>query len=127
MKCNEIFKTALCLLNEKGAEDENGDYAERAPYIISSMISEAAGADKRFRAANGMEAQPPFSSVCTEMSEDFPLCDRFASAAAFYLASLLIIDFNEELSDTFYDRYCDSMASISCELPATAEKIRNVY
>ena len=127
MKCTEILKRALRLLNEKGGADENDDYAERSPYILSSMFAEAARLDRNYRIANGLEAQPTISSVYTELDSSFPLCDRFASTAAFYLAAMLIVDDNADLSDTFYDKYCDSMASISSELTGKAEKIKNVY
>ena len=127
MKCKEILKKALRLLNECGESDENGDFAERSTYILSTMFSEAARLDKNYRAANGGGTQPPFSPIYTELDKEFPLCDRFASAATFYLASILIIDENEELSDSFYDKYCNSMASISSELIGQAEKIKNVY
>ena len=127
MKCSEIFKSALRLLNERGAEAENEDYAERAPYILASMFSAAAATDKNYRASNDLNEQGAFSSTHVELFEEFPLSERFASAAVFYLASLLIIDDNEELSDTFYEKYCDSMASISSEIPSKVVKIKNVY
>ncbi len=130
MKCSEIFKSALRLLNEKGAEDENEDFAERAPFILAAMFSEAAKTDQNYRKANGLGEQGSFSPTYVELSEDFPLSSRFASAATFYLASLLILDENEELSDTFYEKYCDSMSAIASEIPkpvATIEKIKNVY
>ena len=127
MKCKDIFKSALRLLNEKGAEDELGDFVERAPYILSAMFSASARLDKAYRAAFGLGEQEAFSPTYAELDSTFPLCDRFASAAAFYLASLLIVDENDDLSDNFFDKYCDSMASISSEIPAEAEKIRNVY
>ena len=127
MKCAEIFKKALRLLNEKGGADENDDYAERAPYILSTMFSEAARLDRDYRAANGDKGQPSFSPIYTELESESPLSDRFTGATAFYLASMLIVDENDELSDTFYDKYCDSMASISSELVGKAEKIKNVY
>ena len=127
MKCSEILKSALRLLNEKGDEEENDDYAERAPYILASMFSEAASADKNFRTANGGPKQPSFSHTYAELGSDFPLSDRFTNAAVFYLASMLIIDENDELSDSFYDKYCDSIASIISETPAISGKTKNVY
>lgn len=127
MKCKDIFKSALSLLNENGAADEDGDFAERAPYILSAMFSEAARLDKNYRASHGIDAQPEFNPTYTDLVSDFPLCDRFVSAAAFYLASMLVVDENDELSDRFYDKYCDSMASISSELCGKNEKIKNVY
>ena len=127
MKCNDIFKSALRLLNEKGAEDETGEFADRAPYILSSMFSEAARTDRHYREANGIDGVVSFNPTYTELSEDFPLSDRFSSAATFYLASLLIIDENEALSDTFYEKYCDSMSAIASEITASVAKIKNVY
>ena len=127
MTCSEILKSALRLLNEKGDEGDHEDYAERTPYILASMFSEASSADKNFRAANGGSKQPSFSHTYADLDGDFPLSDRFASAAVFYLASMLIIDENDELSDSFYDKYCDSLASIISETPAISGKTKNVY
>ena len=130
MKCTEIFKGALRLLNEKGATNENQDYAERAPYILSAMFSESAKIDKKYRTANNLSKQGNINPTYTELTNDFPLCDRFTSAAIFYLASLLIIDENDDLSDSFYDKYCDSISSIVAEIPATQaviEQTLNVY
>ena len=127
MKCTEILKRALRLLNEKGGVDENDDFAERAPYILSSMFTEAARLDKNYRLASGLGEQPPIGAVYTELDSEFPLSDRFVGAAAFYLASMLIVDDNDELSDLFYDRYSDSMSAICAETRGTAEKIKNVY
>jgi len=127
MKCNDIFKSALKLLNEKGAEDENGDYTDRAPYIIAAMCSEVATTDKRYRLANGLTAQTDFSRTFISLDSGFPLCDRFSSAACFYLASLLIIDENEDLADDFYEKYCDSISSIVSEIPYMTGSTVNVY
>jgi hypothetical protein len=130
MKCTEIFKGALRPLNEKGAVDENQDYAERAPYILSAMFSECSNTDKKYRAANGLTKQGSFNSIYTDLTADFPLCSRFNGAAIFYLASLLIIDENDDLSDSFYDKYCDSISSIVAETsasPAVIEQTLNVY
>jgi hypothetical protein len=127
MKCSEIFKSALKFLNEKGAEDENGDYAERAPYIIAAMCSEAAATDRRYRLANALPSQNDFSRTFISLDSSFPLSDRFSSAACFYLASLLIIDENEELADDFYEKYCDSISAISSEIPYSSGSTVNVY
>ena len=58
---------------------------------------------------------------------EFPLSPRFAHAAAYYLASMLIADENPELADTLFDRFSDAMATIRASVPATKGKIRNVY
>ena len=48
-------------------------------------------------------------------------------AAEFYLASMLLIDENSELSDTLYDRFCSAVATITSEIPAVVEKIKDKY
>ena len=61
------------------------------------------------------------------LEADFPLSDRFVNAATAYLAAMLIIDENGELSDKIYDKYCDMMARIQSEIPAKIEKIAQKY
>ena len=58
---------------------------------------------------------------------DFPLCDVFAPAAIYHLASGLVIDENEEMSDKFFDRYINAILDIRKELPASVEKIVDRY
>lgn len=117
-------------MNEKGAADENQDYAERAPYILSAMFSESSKTDKNYRSVNSLSKQGSFNPTYTALTAEFPLSDRFVSAAVFYLAALLIIDENDDLSDSFYDKYCDSISSIVAEISAgqaAIEQIRDVY
>ena len=45
----------------------------------------------------------------------------------FYLAAMLVIDYDEELSDKLYDRYCDSVSVISSAIPFEIESIINRY
>ena len=127
MTCNNIFKKALRLLNEKGNEAENEDYAERAPFIIASMCSEAEETDRRYRTAKGLSPAASFNHVYIDLEEDFPLADRFASPAAFYLASMLILDENDGMADKMYHGYCDCMARIETGIPAVIERTSEVY
>ena len=127
MTCNDIFRKALRLLNEKGNESENEDYAERAPFIIASMCSEAEETDKNYRLGKGLSPAASFNRVYVDLEEDFPLSDRFASPAAFYLASMLSLDENDEMADVFYDRYCDSMSKIEAGIPSVIEQTSEVY
>ena len=77
--------------------EENPDYAERAPFIIASFVSEAGGADKLYREAHGLEEKEISDRVYVPLEEEFPLVSRLASSCTHYLASILISDENPEL------------------------------
>ena len=127
MLCSEIFNAALKLLGEVGGESENPDYAERAPFIIASFIGEASGADKLYREAHGLDKKEIPDRVYVPLEEEFPLHARLASPCTHYLASILISDENPELSESYYDRYCDSISAILSALPSRSESIADVY
>lgn len=124
--CERIYKAALALINEP----DNGnadDYAERAPYLLAAFCGEAGGIDAAYRKSKGLPSQPSYGSVMIGLEESFPLSNRFAGAAALYLAAMLVIDENEELSDRLYGRYCDRMSKICSEIPGVLEKITDIY
>ena len=127
MLCKEILNAALKLLGEDGSEEENEDYAERAPYIIAAFVSEASEADAMYRLAHGKAEATLTERVYIPLTEAFPLSGRFVSLAAFYLASMLIADESPELSDKLYDKYCDGVSAILSSLPATLHGIRQEY
>ena len=81
----------------------------------------------RIGVANELDEASEADCVFLPLEDDFPCADRFASAAALYLAAMLIIDENIELSDKLFDRYCDIMATIHSEIPAKIEKIAQKY
>lgn len=141
MLCEKIYESALALLGESMALDDNTDYEERAPYIIAAFCSEAQDADKDWRRIFDLEAQSSWDTLCVPLEEEFPLSDRFANAAAFYLAAILVLDSDEQLSDKLYERFCDAISTIDSSLEeptsdsnneeeSTAyilESIKNVY
>ena len=127
MLCSEIFDAALKILGEAGGESENPDYAERAPYIIASFIGEVRESDERYRLSHGLEAKDIPDHVYVPLEDEFFLSGRFASPCALYLASILISDENPELSESYYDRYCDSISAIQSALPSRSESITEVY
>ncbi len=126
---------------------DNADYEERAPYIIAAFCNEAQERDKAWRALSNITTQEnTWNPVFIALQEVFPLSDRFASAAVFYLAAMLVLDIDEELSDKFYDRFCDAMSTIDSNIellaadtnddidddteetsPYILESIKNVY
>lgn len=124
--CTRIYEAALAMINEPGAGGAD-DYAERAPYLLAAFCGEAGGIDAAYRRAKGLPAQSAFDAVVIDFDEEFPLANRFAGAAALYLAAMLVIDENEELSDKLYGRYCDRMSCICTEVPGALESITDIY
>ena len=108
----QIYEGALGLIGELNDPMLCEDYEERAPYILAAFCSLASEIDKRLRIVDSLEEQPRFSHVCLSLDSSFPLCDRLAPAATIYLAAMLLIGENDELSDSLYDKYCDAIASI---------------
>ena len=109
----QIYQSALGMLGELNDPMLCEDYEERAPYILAAFCSLASEIDKRLRLVYSLEEQPRFSHVCLSLDSSFPLCDRLAPAATLYLAAMLVIGENDELSDSLYDKYCDAVASLN--------------
>ncbi len=126
MTCNEIYAVALEMVGEL-SENENSDYAERAPYLLASFCSSCRSLDTRYREANGCSAASDFSDTFLDLEEEFPLHRAFSSPAAAYLAAMLVADENEELSDRFCALYSDRLAQLQAELPCKTESIQNRY
>ena len=116
----EIYNNALVHIGESAYSTNTGDYESRAPYLIAAFCSTAKSIDKQIRKKEGLATQSNFSPVCLSLSDYFPLCDRLASAAALYVASILVIDEDSELSDSLYDKYCDNIASVAAEIEAVS-------
>lgn len=127
MKNQDIYDGALKILAQRDIEGANEDYEERAPYLIAAFCSECSRADAAYRKANGLSKGTATNSVYLNLSAEFPCCSRFASAASVYLASMLVIDENPELSDKLFDRYSDMMSAICMEIPAEIESISDRY
>ena len=127
MICYDILTAALRLLGEPGDADDNHDYAERAIYIIASFIGEAREVDAKYRLAHGLDKAEISEYVFVSLDDEFPLSERLAYPASFYLASLLIADESPELSESYYERYCDSISAICASLPSHNESITDVY
>ena len=122
---NDIYLSALALVDESAKDGDTSDLAERAPFLIASFCSTCKTLDKKLRARDSLEAQPKFSSVKLSLESEFPLSDALVTPATLYLASMLIIDENPSLSESLYDKYCDSIATIGAECSCSA--ISDVY
>ena len=123
----DIYNAALRILAESTEIDANDDYEERAPYLIAAFCAETEESDRVYREANSLEAASEVNAVYLELSAEFPRSARFASAAAMYLAAMLVIDTNFELSDRLYDKFSDMLSTIYVSIPASVEEIANKY
>ena len=127
MTNRDIFHSALRLIGEDPSANENEDYEDRAPYLLAVFCTESAETDSAYRETNDLTPHTDVSNVCLDLDSPFPYADRFTTAAALYLAAMLVIDENMELSDKLFDRFCNTMATIQSEIPARIEKIAQKY
>ena len=127
MLLRNIYQTALKLIGEAEQSLSEAELRERAPYIGAALCTEAAALDSAYRKAFGMEKETPIDDLYIDLDSEFPLADRFAPAAAYYMAALLILDEDTELYEKLFDRWCDALASISAEIPFVKGSIADVY
>ena len=127
MIVRDIYDSALRMLAESTVVGDNEDYEERAPYLVAAFCTEAQDADVALRQATDEGKQKPFSPIFVAIEDDFPLLPRFASVAALYLASMLVLDYDSDVSDKLYDRYSDSMARLLDTIPYVSEALFDSY
>ena len=108
-----IYQSSLGHIGITADSTQYADYEDRAPYLLANFCSAAKGADKRIRKLEGLSPAPSFSPVFIALDKDFPLCDALIPSAVLYLAAMLVVEEDRELSDSLYDKYCDSIASLS--------------
>ena len=123
----DVLTQAFKRIGSSLTNDQRADYTSRAPYLLATLCSEAKELDAKYREACELDAAPDFNEVEIDPVEEFPLCERFVGAASAYLAAMFIIDDNIELSDKFFDIYCDNMARIQSEIPTKLESIAQKY
>ena len=112
----EIYTLALHLLAQNQISEDTADFEERAPYLLAACCIEAQALDSALRKSLGQTASYGFTGVYLSLEDPFPLHQRFASLAGFYLAAMLIVDEDSELSDKLYAHYCDGMSTIQATL-----------
>ncbi len=129
MTYREILNSAIsAVCEDTSAAGGTEDYTYRGQYLLATFVVEQAPLDAQYRRANGL----PAAKITTDMvsvdpEDDFPLCNTFMPAAVNYLASALVIDENEEMSDRFFDRFVNNMLTLKQSIPATQEKIKDCY
>ena len=129
MICHDLIKSAISIVCENTTITfGNEDYNSRAPYLLATIVTQYAKLDGDYRKANGMESKViSTDAVVLNPNDEFPLCDVFAPAAIYHLASGLVIDENEEMSDKFFDRYISAILDIRKTLPASVGAIVDRY
>lgn len=116
MLYQDILKSAIRMLGESDSNGNTSDYEERATYLLATFVSDCVSLDLKYRKLMGETFEKPSIPVCVTLSDTFPLSDVFGSPATYYLASMLILEENEDISETFFERYTDSVSSIRAEL-----------
>ena len=127
MTNREIYDAALALLAEEQYED-CADYESRAPYLLAAFVNECREVNGFYHAAHGDQVTTQDNCVLLDLDGEFPLAGRLASAAASYLAALLVEAECESLSDRLFARYADEITRIRCEgCSGASTSIRDVY
>ena len=127
MKNRDIYETAIHLIAEPMEEERLEDYAVRAPYLLGGFLYENSNLDACYRQFCGLEPHGFIGAVYADLDENFPFVERFSAAAGYYLAAMLVIEENTELSDKLFAMFCESISQISGEIPGASESIVNVY
>lgn len=121
MTNQNIYEGALKILAETSDMADNEDYEARAPYLIAAFCSETEEVDEAYRKANKMGNAEKVNDVYLSLDSNFPRAARFASSACIYLASMLVIDTDPELSERLYEKFSDMLATICASIPQIVE------
>ncbi len=116
----DIFNNALGLIGQQ-LNGDCEDYEDRAPYLIAAFCCIATDINKAIYSSAKLGIPRRFSPVYLPLDSEFPLCERLAASASLYVAAMLVLDENSELSDSLYDRYCNSILP----LQSLAEDVRD--
>ena len=116
MLYQDILDSAIRMLGESDSNGNTSDYGERAIYLLATFCSDCASLDRKYRKLSGEPVEKIPLTLCVNLDDPFPLSDIFASAAVYYLASMLILEENEDICETLFERYTDSISSIRAEL-----------
>ncbi len=127
MTNKDIYDAALLLIAEPTDDERNEDYLNRAPYILGNFFYENGELDSNYRKFTGLQERGFVGAVFVPLEDEFPFADRFIPPCEYYLASMLVVDEDTELSDKFFDLFSSSMSGIMLEIPAIQEKIADMY
>ncbi len=124
----EIVKETVERMDENTVADKiRIDLEEKFPFALASVCSNLATIDREYRKFKNEGEQPKFSEYLIEVTDDFPLADRFVFPAIMYISSMVLIDIDEKRSDDYYDKYASSVTQIVSELPFENGKMAEKY
>lgn len=125
----DLLDSGIATVGEDvNASHATEDYVIRGQFILASFVTKYAALDRVWRKAHGMNpVKIETDMVSIDPDDDFPLCEVFIPVAVNYLASGLVIDENEEMSDNFFDRYINGILDIRKELPGEQSAIVDKY
>lgn len=126
MKNRDVYGLALALLAENGDRTENGDYEERAGYLLAAFCSEILSVNRRLCEAEGVPAVTRVP-IYLSLDEELPVRESLSAAAGAYLAAMLVLEEDADLSDRLFSRYCDAISGICAGLPMRSEVIADRY
>ena len=127
MTYRQIYENALRLICETADSTDTSDYEERAGYILATFLGQCAPADRQYRVAHQMSLSSPVALAHVDLDAAFGLSDVFVTPAQHYLAAMLVMDENEDLSDRFFELYTDGITALLSALPCSAESITDRY
>ena len=79
------------------------------------------------RRLTGESKANSFSPVYIALDGEFPFLDVFVTPAMFYLAAMLLIDYDAELYDRLFTLYCDAVSKICDTTSGVCEKTTDKY
>ena len=124
----EIVKESVERMDENTVADKiRIDLEEKFPFALASVCSNLATIDREYRKFKNEGEQPKFSEYLIEVTDDFPLADRFVFPAIMYISSMVLIDIDEKRSDDYYDKYASSVTQIISEIPFENGKMAEKY
>ena len=126
MKCKEIFDLSLAMLDELSPQVNSDDLRERMPYLMALFCGEILSGGLPFGIVVGSACEV-FSRGMIDESEDFPLDEKFSTPAAYYIAAMLVADFDSPLFDKLFERYTDLVSAIIDNTGSDVEPITDVY
>lgn len=127
MKCKEIFDMTLAVLDELSPEVNSDDLRERMPYLMALFCGEMLSDAAPLGISDNADACGVFSRGLIDESEDFPLESKFSTPAAYYIAAMLVADFDSPLFDKLFERYTDLVSRIIDGTGGISEPIVDVY
>ena len=127
MEYSEIYNSAVQLLGEEQSLPNIADYERRAGYLLANFTMNTIPVDTLYRESNSLSPSTSKTYTYVEFKQFFPLSTVFASAGIYYLAAMLVLEENKELSDRLYALYLREIEGIKQSLQASLIQTRDCY